>query len=117
MAPGCPFRLCGPGDRLVGTVGRGQPDRRRAAGGERVPVRLEPGAAAREPTQVGAAAPPVAYAVPLHPIARVPAALNGFALWNVLVLVLMIVAYAWPIAQFAVYPSPGAVIHRVGGAG
>ncbi len=50
-------------------------------------------------------------------VARVPAALNGFALWNVLVLVLMLVAYGWPIAQFAVYPSPGAVIHRVGGAG
>ena len=41
MAPGCPFRLCRPGDRLVGTMGRGQPDRRRAAGRERVAVRLE----------------------------------------------------------------------------
>ena len=69
------------------------------------------------PMPVGAAASSVAYAVPLHPVARVPAALNGFALWNVLVLVLMLVAYGWPIAQFAVYPSPGAVIHRVGGAG
>jgi cytochrome c oxidase subunit 1 len=69
------------------------------------------------PLLVGAAPPSVAYALPLHPVARVPAALNGFALWNVLVLVLMIVAYGWPIAQFAVYPSPGAVIHRVGGAG
>ena len=48
MAPGCPFRLCRPGDRVVGTVGRGQPDRRRAAGRERVTVRLESGAAARE---------------------------------------------------------------------
>jgi len=70
-----------------------------------------------KPKQISAAAAPVAYAVPLHPVARVPAALNGFALWNVLVRVLMIVAYAWPIAPFAVYPSPGAVIHRVGGAG
>ena len=69
------------------------------------------------PVPVGAAPPSVAYAVPLHPVPRVPAALNGFALWNVLVLVLMLVAYGWPIAQFAVYPSPGAVIHRVGGAG
>jgi cytochrome c oxidase subunit 1 len=69
------------------------------------------------PVSVEAGAVPVAYALPLHPAARVPASLNGFALWNVLVLVLMIVAYGWPIAQFAVYPSPAAVIHRVGGAG
>jgi cytochrome c oxidase subunit I len=69
------------------------------------------------PVQVDAAPPQVAYALPLHPVARVPAALNGFVLWNVLVLILMLVAYGWPIAQFAVNPSPGAVIHRVGGGG
>jgi cytochrome c oxidase subunit 1 len=69
--------------------------------------------------QAQPAAPPiaVAYALPLHPLTRVPAALNGFALWNVLVLILLIVAYGWPIAQFAVNPSPEAVIHRLGGAG
>jgi cytochrome c oxidase subunit I len=59
----------------------------------------------------------VQYAVPLHPVRRVPAALNGFGLWNALVLVLMIVAYAWPIAQFVVNPSPGAVVHHVDRAG
>jgi cytochrome c oxidase subunit 1 len=47
----------------------------------------------------------------------VPAALNGFGLWNALVLVLMIVAYAWPIAQFVANPSPGAVVHHVDRAG
>ncbi len=53
------------------------------------------------------------YALALHPAARVPAALNGFALWNVLVLVLMVVAYGWPIAQFVTRPSPGAIVHHV----
>jgi len=56
---------------------------------------------------------PMTYALALHPPARVPASLNGFALWNVLVLVLMLAAYGWPIAQFIVRPSPGAVVHRM----
>jgi cytochrome c oxidase subunit 1 len=53
------------------------------------------------------------YALAVHPPQRVPAALNGFGLWNVLVLVLMLVAYGWPIAQFAIEPSPAAIVHRV----
>jgi len=59
----------------------------------------------------------VQYALPLLPVGRVPTALNGFGLWNALVLVLMIVAYAWPIAQFVANPSPGAVVHHVDRAG
>jgi len=70
---------------------------------------------ARRPTIDGA--PLVQYAIPLHPAPRVPAALNGFGLWNALVLVLMIVAYGWPIAQFVVNPSPAAVVHHVDRAG
>ena len=53
------------------------------------------------------------FALAVHPPARVPAALNGFALWNVLVLVLMVAAYGWPIAQFVIEPSPAAIVHRV----
>jgi cytochrome c oxidase subunit I len=53
------------------------------------------------------------YALAVHPPRRVPAALNGFGLWNVLVLVLMVLAYGFPIAQFLVEPSPGAIVHRV----
>jgi cytochrome c553 len=49
---------------------------------------------------VEATAEPMRYSLPLHPVARLPAALNGFALWNVLVLVLMAAAYGWPIGQF-----------------
>jgi hypothetical protein len=47
------------------------------------------------------------------PAERVPAALNGFALWNVLVLIVMALAYGYPIAQFAIAPSPSAIVHRI----
>jgi cytochrome c oxidase subunit 1 len=53
------------------------------------------------------------YALAVHPPQRVAAALNGFALWNVLVLVLMLLAYGFPIAQFLLNPSPGAIVHRI----
>jgi cytochrome c oxidase subunit 1 len=43
---------------------------------------------------------PMNYALAVNPPARVPAALNGFALWNSILLVLMLVAYGYPIAQF-----------------
>jgi cytochrome c oxidase subunit I len=56
---------------------------------------------------------PIRYAIALHPVARLPAAINGFALWNVLLLVLMAAAYGWPIAQFFAEPSPAAIVHRV----
>jgi cytochrome c oxidase subunit 1 len=53
------------------------------------------------------------YAVAVHPPRHVPAALNGFGLWNVLVLVLMLVSYGYPIGQFVISPSPAAMVHRV----
>jgi cytochrome c oxidase subunit I len=52
------------------------------------------------------------YALAVQPPQRVPAALNGFGLWNVLVLVSMLLAYGYPIAQFVVAPSPTAIVHR-----
>jgi cytochrome c oxidase subunit I len=57
------------------------------------------------------------YALAVHPPERLPAALNGFALWNVLVLVLMVAAYGYPIAQFFVIKPPEAIVHRVDGSG
>jgi cytochrome c oxidase subunit 1 len=57
------------------------------------------------------------YALAVHPPERVPAALNGVALWNVLVLVLMIAAYGYPIAQFFIIDAPEAIVHRVNGRG
>ena len=53
------------------------------------------------------------YAEAVHPPARVPGSLNGFALWNLLVALLMAGAYGYPIAQFFIDPPPQAVIHRV----
>jgi len=66
---------------------------------------------------VEAAGLPPLYARALHPPLRVPAALNGFALWNVLVLVLMVAAYGYPIAQFFFIDPPEAIVHRVDGRG
>jgi cytochrome c oxidase subunit I len=43
---------------------------------------------------------PLRYALAVNPPVSVPASLNGFALWNAIVLVLMIVAYGYPIGQF-----------------
>ena len=59
------------------------------------------------------AVPRPLYALAVHPPQRVPAALNGFGLWNVFVLVLMVMAYGFPIAQFLIEPSPSAIVHRV----
>ena len=57
------------------------------------------------------------YALAVHPPQRLPAALNGFALWNWLVLFLMVVAYGYPIAQFFLIDVEPALIHRVAGGG
>jgi cytochrome c oxidase subunit I len=53
------------------------------------------------------------YALAVNPPQHVPAALNGFGLWNVLLLVLMVLAYGYPVAQFVITPSPSAMVHRV----
>jgi cytochrome c oxidase subunit 1 len=52
------------------------------------------------------------YALAVDPPQRVPLALNGFGRWTVLVLVAMLMAYGYPIAQFIVAPSPAAIVHR-----
>jgi cytochrome c oxidase subunit I len=53
------------------------------------------------------------YAVAVHPPRRLPSALNGFAMWNWLVLFLMVVAYGYPIAQFFFLDGAPALIHQV----
>jgi cytochrome c oxidase subunit I len=57
---------------------------------------------------------PFTYAQAVHPPERLPSSLNGFGMWNILVAVLMLVAYGYPIAQFFIDPPPQAVIHRLG---
>ena len=55
----------------------------------------------------------VPYAQAVHPPGRLPAALNGFGMWNLLVALLMALAYGYPIAQFFLDPPPEAVVHRL----
>ena len=43
---------------------------------------------------------PLRFARAVNPPRTVPAALNGFGMWNAVVLVLMIAAYGYPIGQF-----------------
>jgi cytochrome c oxidase subunit 1 len=50
-------------------------------------------------------AEPLRYALAVNPPRSVPSSLNGFALWNGIVLVLMLVAYGYPIGQFFVLKS------------
>lgn len=59
-----------------------------------------------------ARAAPIEYAVAVNPPRRIPSVLNGFATWNVVVLVLMVVAYGYPIAHFFVHPAPQPLIQR-----
>ena len=56
---------------------------------------------------------PVQYAQAVHPPGRLPSSLNGFGLWNILVAVLMLAAYGYPIAQFFIDPPPQALVHRL----
>jgi cytochrome c oxidase subunit I len=57
----------------------------------------------------------VPYAEAVHPPGRLPSSLNGFGMWNVIVAVLMALAYGYPIAQFFIDPPPQAVVHRLTG--
>ena len=53
------------------------------------------------------------YARAVHEPHRLPATLNGFALWNTVIALLMLVAYAYPIAEFFIIDSKPALVHRV----
>ena len=66
---------------------------------QRAPVRLEPARIPPRAAPCGRASSRSTRS-PCTRRVRVPASLNGFALWNVLVLVLMLAAYGYPIAQF-----------------
>jgi cytochrome c oxidase subunit 1 len=48
---------------------------------------------------------PLRYALAVNPPVRVPNALNGFALWNVILLMFMVVEYGYPIGQFFILKS------------
>jgi cytochrome c oxidase subunit I len=48
---------------------------------------------------------PLRYALAVNPPKRVPASLNGFAIWNAIAAVLMLFAYGYPIGQFFILKS------------
>jgi cytochrome c oxidase subunit 1 len=51
----------------------------------------------------------VEYAEPLHPLVRVPALMNGFGFWTLIVVVYMVASYGYPIAQFFLMETHGTV--------
>jgi cytochrome c oxidase subunit 1 len=59
-------------------------------------------------------AAPLSYALAVNPPKYVPASLNGFALWNAIVLVLMILAYGYPIGQFFILKSSVPAYEMIG---
>lgn len=64
----------------------------------------------RSPVEVQA---PYHFAVAAHAPQRIPSTLNSFGFWNVVVALLMLLAYGWPLAQFFTLAPPQAVVHRV----
>jgi cytochrome c oxidase subunit 1 len=58
---------------------------------------------------------PLRYALAVNPPARVPAPLNGFALWNAILAVLMVFAYGYPIGQFFFLKSYSVPAYEVSG--
>jgi cytochrome c oxidase subunit 1 len=61
--------------------------------------------------------PALGYALAVYPPLRVPAMLNGFALWNAVVLALMVAAYGYPIGQFFFLKPHAAPAYEVTRAG
>jgi cytochrome c oxidase subunit 1 len=51
----------------------------------------------------------IRWALAVNPPERVPVTLNGFGLWNVLVVVMMLVGYGYPVYEVASRPAPGAL--------
>ena len=49
------------------------------------------------------------WAVAVYPPLSVPKPMNGFALWNGIVAVWMVVAYGIPIVQLLILDAPGSV--------
>ena len=66
------------------------------------------------PKRQDAPAAPFAFSQAVHPNARVPAALNGFALWVAMMIALTVVNYGYPILQLAITPDASVPIVPIG---
>ena len=51
----------------------------------------------------------VEYAEPFHPLVRVPALMNGYGFWVLIIAVYMVASYGYPIAQFFLMETHGTV--------
>ncbi|MGB0722096.1 MAG: b(o/a)3-type cytochrome-c oxidase subunit 1 [Gammaproteobacteria bacterium] len=50
------------------------------------------------------------WAEALYPPVHLPKPLNGFALWNIMILVWMVVSYGYPVLQFLILDTPGSMM-------
>jgi len=66
------------------------------------------------PKRQDAPAAPFTFSQAVHPNARVPAALNGFALWVAMMIALTVVNYGYPILQLAITPDASVPIVPIG---
>jgi cytochrome c oxidase subunit 1 len=57
--------------------------------------------------------PPIRYALAVNPSATVHPLLNGFVFWNVLLLVLLLISYGYPIGQFFFLQNQDAPAHSL----
>ncbi len=60
---------------------------------------------------VATSMPPIRYALAVNPPAAVPPLLNGFVIWNVVLLVLILISYGYPIGQFFFLHNQDAPAH------
>jgi cytochrome c oxidase subunit 1 len=64
-------------------------------------------------TPVAESMSPLRYALSVNPPATVPPLLNGFVFWNVILLVLVLIAYAYPVSQFFFLHNQDAPAHSL----
>jgi cytochrome c oxidase subunit 1 len=57
--------------------------------------------------------PPLTFALAVYPPRTLPASLNSFAVWMLLVVALTVANYGYPIAQFLLQPGNGVPAYRV----
>jgi cytochrome c oxidase subunit 1 len=60
-----------------------------------------------------AAVPPLTFSLALRPPRTLPASLNGFGVWMLLVVALTVANYGYPIAQALLLPATGVPAYRV----
>jgi len=55
----------------------------------------------------------VEYSTPVHPVVGIPKILNGFGFWTLIIILYLIVSYAYPIGQFFLMDTYGSMPWRI----